>query len=569
MITYIKQLAGVGSHSISRQEQQEQVKMSVSFKVTLVTGQEQEVRRFVVDQDVASNLLYLQSKLSTVFPALSRTEALLSWVDEEGDEVRIGTAEELMVAMAEQPGPVYRLRVRPGIRHQETATSEKQESVTSMKQEETNSNKKEAADIKQQEASNAQQHDTQNIHPGVVCDGCEGAIAGPRFKCLTCSDYDLCGACQGRGVHPGHRMARIPPPTCRVVRRSQVTPRCLLRGGPATNPTIQQVIGEMVGAWGHCHSQGAKQTPKDGGKPSANPATGVKPEQKKEDGPKTLFGHLDQAQLDQLSQLGQLGQLGGLFSSFLGPALASALSQQTPQASEETQSAGKPETAEKPKEKPGNEDEPTENPGAENVSELPMEANPLNDLAAVFGPVDQQQIEQLGGLITTFFGPAAASAAFPVLEALAKANQEKDKEEEPESQEQVDKGGAAEPEKEKALDEEKGDSEFEIINEEEKTEKMAATNIYPSLPAEDQSRLWKTSLNEDTKEGEKEDNKAEAPKEAEGATDTTEEDPKVAGALATMKAMGFTDDGGWLSSLLRAKSGDVGRVLDAIQPVRQ
>ena len=184
--------------------------MSVSFKVTLVTGQEQEVRRFVVDQDVASNLLYLQSKLSTVFPALSRTEALLSWVDEEGDEVRIGTAEELMVAMAEQPGPVYRLRVRPGIRHLETATSEKQEPVIFMKQEETNSKKKEAADIKQQEASNAQQHDTQNIHPGVVCDGCEGAIAGPRFKCLTCSDYDLCGACRGRGVHPGHRMARIP-----------------------------------------------------------------------------------------------------------------------------------------------------------------------------------------------------------------------------------------------------------------------------------------------------------------------------------------------------------------------
>ena len=554
--------------------------MSVSFKVTLVSGQEQEVRRFVVDQDVASNLLYVKSKISAVFPALSRTEGLLSWVDEEGDEVRIGTAEELMVAMAEQPGPVYKLRVRQGIRHQETATSEQQEAVTPKKQEETNSKKKEAADNKQQGSSNAKQDDTQNIHPGVVCDGCEGAIAGPRFKCLTCPDYDLCGWCKGRGLHPGHRMVRIPPPACRGVRRGMVPPRCLLRGGPTrgscSNPTLQQVIGEMVGALGHCHSQEAKQTPKGAGKPTAGPTAGVKPEQKKEDGPKPLFGHLEQAQLDQLSQLGQLGPLGGLFSSFFGPALSSALSQQTPRASEETQSADKTETQEKPKEKPGNEDKPR---GAENVPEPALGANPLDDLAAVFGPVDPQQVEQLGGLITTFLGPAAASAALPVLQALAKANQEKDK---PESQEQVDKnGGAAEPEKEKAMDEEKEDpkekamdeekedSEFEIIIEEENTDKMPSTNIYPSLPAEDQSRLWKTSLNDDTKKSEKADTKTEAPKEPESAKDTTEEDPKVAGALATMKAMGFTDDGGWLSALLRAKSGDVGRVLDAIQPVRQ
>merc|ERR1712018_721402 len=47
------------------------------------------------------------------------------------------------------------------------------------------------------------------------------------------------------------------------------------------------------------------------------------------------------------------------------------------------------------------------------------------------------------------------------------------------------------------------------------------------------------------------------------------EDPKVAGALAQMKAMGFSDDGGWLSNLLKTKSGDVGKVLDAIQPNKQ
>merc|ERR1712004_152398 len=47
-----------------------------------------------------------------------------------------------------------------------------------------------------------------------------------------------------------------------------------------------------------------------------------------------------------------------------------------------------------------------------------------------------------------------------------------------------------------------------------------------------------------------------------------EKEDKVEAALKTMQAMGFSDDGGWLSSLLRAKSGDVGKVLDTIQPFK-
>jgi len=46
------------------------------------------------------------------------------------------------------------------------------------------------------------------------------------------------------------------------------------------------------------------------------------------------------------------------------------------------------------------------------------------------------------------------------------------------------------------------------------------------------------------------------------------QEDKVEAALKTMKSMGFSDDGGWLSNLLKAKSGDVGKVLDTIQPVK-
>jgi len=195
---------------------------------------------------------------------------------------------------------------------------------------------------------------------------------------------------------------------------------------------------------------------------------------------------------------------------------------------------------------------------------------------------EQEHLGQLGGLISGFIGPAAVEAAFPLLEALAKAGQaqeENQSTQEPAPKEETEqkKNMDVESEKEKSLgklaetvDENKEDSDFEVI-----PEASSKTSIYPTLPTEEQTRLWKTNPREST-ENEKEDrnqvdkgDKAEL-KTHEGEKDANESghDDKVAAALNTMKAMGFSDDGGWLSSLLKAKSGDVGKVLDTIQPVK-
>merc|ERR1712047_3836 len=115
-----------------------------------------------------------------------------------------------------------------------------------------------------------------------------------------------------------------------------------------------------------------------------------------------------------------------------------------------------------------------------------------------------------------------------------------------------------EPEKEKEMDTQddtKEDSDFEVI-----PEVSPKPSIYPTLPAEEQTRLWKTNPSQpDDKDGdEKMDSNAHT--SGEDMKDNEKED-KVEAALKTMQAMGFSDDGGWLSNLLRAKSGDVGKVL--------
>lgn len=52
-------------------------------------------------------------------------------------------------------------------------------------------------------------HHTPMLHPGVTCDGCEGPVAGTRFKCTVCPDYDLCSTCQSKGLHKEHPLLPI------------------------------------------------------------------------------------------------------------------------------------------------------------------------------------------------------------------------------------------------------------------------------------------------------------------------------------------------------------------------
>ena len=102
----------------------------------------------------------------------------ITWRDEDGDDVCIESDEELVIALHEMKGPLYKL------------------SLAACNQEPLKSTPK---DHVRETPVGAQ------VHPGVICDACEGPVVGPRYKCLKCPDYDLCGKCEAKGcrVDPG------------------------------------------------------------------------------------------------------------------------------------------------------------------------------------------------------------------------------------------------------------------------------------------------------------------------------------------------------------------------------
>lgn len=67
-------------------------------------GTEPEVRRFSVDDDVSTSFRYLEEKLKTIYPILKSRDFKVTWKDIEGDDVVISSDAELMEALVEHTG---------------------------------------------------------------------------------------------------------------------------------------------------------------------------------------------------------------------------------------------------------------------------------------------------------------------------------------------------------------------------------------------------------------------------------------------------------------------------------
>lgn len=158
--------------------------LSVKAYLLILNSDQQEIRRFSIDDGASSNFDYLLTKIKTVFPAIRTKQLRLFWKDEDGELVTFSSDEELVEALGSIQGDVFRvyIRVREG---QEDTQAENGQSPSDAE------------------------------HVGVVCDGCDHGIFGTRFKCVVCPDYDLCMKCERKNLHKEHEMFRICTPRAR------------------------------------------------------------------------------------------------------------------------------------------------------------------------------------------------------------------------------------------------------------------------------------------------------------------------------------------------------------------
>jgi len=514
---------------------------NVSFKVFLRDSNNvgnDEVRRFVVDKDVSTSFTYLQEKLCTVFPQLKQKNFSVTWTDEDGDSVTIGLDEELIIALTEMPGPVYKLVVN----------------VQSRKKEET---------IKQE--SNDSLNDGQ-IHAGVTCDSCEKQpIEGYRYKCVVCEDYDLCGSCEAAGRHPGHNMMRIANP-------EMVFPQRLFKRIHKLQERAEKSRSRQ-GRANADNSAGASGTGAVPPPPFGFPGRG-----------RGMFRGRGMNGFGGMRGMGGMRGCSGV-GAWAGPAFDAMMRGwmgEQPMGGQENKTEGTDtanhnsehqnaheaafEAAQEAHEQAHNAAteaaaaasaaQEAHNAAFAQFSAMSGNADYLKNVgtfvAAALDPLGidvQVDIETPEGsrntvkssTRSTSSSSSSTSSTYGQDDNIEAKNNGNKKEEHPKGDESNRSSKVQTDDEEWTVVEDKKDETkcveipIKIIQEEKKEQ------IYPSLP---------------------EDVSATAPT-------TSSTDPKIQIALQAMMNMGFSNEGGWLTSLLEAKNGDIGKVLDILQPVKK
>lgn len=190
--------------------------MAMTVKAYLIGKEDQpkEIRRFAIDVDVSTSFEYLNRKVADVFSNLRHVTYQMFYKDEDGDMIAFSSDDELIMGLSCVKDDTFRLFIKekkehrrdfplhafpggvppfafpppPGAPHMgppphgpppHHGGPPPHHGVPPM------------------------------VHPNVTCDGCEGPVAGTRFKCTVCPDYDLCSPCQAKGLHKEHALLPI------------------------------------------------------------------------------------------------------------------------------------------------------------------------------------------------------------------------------------------------------------------------------------------------------------------------------------------------------------------------
>ena len=457
---------------------------TVSYKVSFKgSNSEPEVRRFVVDRDVSTSLAYLSEKLVTVFPSLRRINFDVAWIDDDGDKVMIKSDDELVIALTEMRGPVYKLSIQP---------------LT------------QKVHFQDHDNSSSSSNSDGEEHVGVRCDGCERPVIGFRYKCVTCTDYDLCGKCEAQGLHPGHNMIRISTP-------QSVWPQHFYRRLHRMHEKVQK---RRCG--GPCTAQGEEQ-PSECSTGAA--ASGPSPRCR---GPS--FRHQGNQWLEAMMKgWTGLGQVHEVAHKAAMEAHCKA-----------HQNAGESVNQGIP------------NPAFESFINQSSSSEFLKNL----GQIVAGALDPFGVDVEIKVDTPEQKTAEPSPAAATETKSTGDKT----SGSSLTASTDGTADEKSASPEKKEEDDWTVIKANDEVYEIPIQrqdqSLYPDLPAKEEASA---SASAPMDQVEPEKPKYDAPV-------AHHPDPKIQVALQAMMNMGFTDDGGWLTSLLETKGGDIGRVLDAVQP---
>lgn len=506
--------------------------MSVIVKAYLQKPDKtEEIRRFALDHDVAANFAYLTKKLGQVFPGLANDNYAVYWKDEEGDLIAVSSDDELTLALGSIKEDVFRIYIR-------------------------------------EQQSNAKTSEGQ-VHPGVVCDVCDENIKGIRYKCTTCLDYDLCSTCEGKGLHSEHEMMRI------------ATPRQSFRGpfgpfgpfgphahagphppsGPHPPPPPPPFFG-LHGQWmgppfwsgrcprkNKCKEQGQSSSEATGATANKENTNNQEENQQAEAGPGA--GYFDGNDF--------LKRVGESVAAMLDP-LGIDVDIDVEHNGQREKAAGKKANSgegkgDKTKGSGSKNGKKQDKTGDKNVKSDDKKAN------ADKMDINEDTAKKQGS--NTWEAQVARDVESSTWEAQVARDVDFS------GKGNKDEGAAEKPMETSA---EQADGEWTMVNNspprespvEDKEVPSPAPTPAPSAPAQADTAQAQADTAGPTSSN-------IYPPITEYIVPVTPEhpNPKIAKALKQMTSMGFTDEGGWLTRLLEAKDGDIGLVLDAIQPNRR
>ncbi|XP_013176863.1 PREDICTED: protein ref(2)P-like isoform X1 [Papilio xuthus] len=174
-----------------------------------------EVRRFGIEKSVVTSFCYLDAKLQDIYPSLKHKRFTVTWKDEDGDDITISSDDEMITALSSMTDNVMKLNVYC---HEEGPQEIDCDVVITATTENATGDKNAA-------------------HCGVICDVCDIPVVGFRYKCTTCSDYDLCSKCEAAGHHSEHIMVRLPMPNM---------PRTMIKAAIRRSRHIMKSVGSAT-----------------------------------------------------------------------------------------------------------------------------------------------------------------------------------------------------------------------------------------------------------------------------------------------------------------------------------